>query len=386
MSDVAGAIYLVQDDKRLVEMTETPYDSEDLLQSLPADYPHLLAGEQINPGDPRRWLLVSREIPLPSDDSQVGQWSVDHLFLDQEGVPTIVEVKRSTDTRIRREVVGQVLEYAANAVVYWPVERLRDQFDLGCGQRGLDPEEEILRVLGPGADADQLWQTVQTNLQAGRVRLVFVADQVPLELERIVEFLGTQMNPAEVFAIEVRQFVGQGLRALVPRLVGGSTQRSLLSPREKRQWDEASFIQELTRRRGPASADVFRQILAWSAQHSLPPIYGSGIQEGSYIPGLRNGGIPLSLFIVYTNGGAQIQFGTMQTKPPFDDEAKRREILDLLNRVPGVSIPEDRLSKYPSIPLSALVEPASLEQFLAVFDWAIEEIRRSREVIAADSA
>jgi hypothetical protein len=28
-----------------------------------------------------------------------GRWSVDHLFLDQDAVPTIVEVKRSTDPR-----------------------------------------------------------------------------------------------------------------------------------------------------------------------------------------------------------------------------------------------------------------------------------------------
>ena len=53
---------------------------------------------------------------------------MDHLFLDQDSIPTIVEVKRSTDTRIRREVVGQLLDYAANAVVYWPVERLQAQF------------------------------------------------------------------------------------------------------------------------------------------------------------------------------------------------------------------------------------------------------------------
>jgi len=52
-------------------------------------------------------------------------WFVDHLLIDQDGIPTLVEVKRSTDTRIRREVVGQMLDYAANAVVYWPVETIK---------------------------------------------------------------------------------------------------------------------------------------------------------------------------------------------------------------------------------------------------------------------
>jgi hypothetical protein len=37
---------------------------------------------------------------------------------DAAGVPTLVEVKRSSDTRARREVVAQLLEYAANATAY----------------------------------------------------------------------------------------------------------------------------------------------------------------------------------------------------------------------------------------------------------------------------
>ena len=52
---------------------------------------------------------------IPGDEDGGGRWSLDHLFLDQDANPTLVEVKRSTDTRIRREVVGQVLDYVANA-------------------------------------------------------------------------------------------------------------------------------------------------------------------------------------------------------------------------------------------------------------------------------
>ena len=47
---------------------------------------------------------------------------LDHLFLDQDGVPTIVETKRSSDNRLRKEVVAQMLDYASNALIYLPVE------------------------------------------------------------------------------------------------------------------------------------------------------------------------------------------------------------------------------------------------------------------------
>jgi hypothetical protein len=106
-----GSIFILHDDGTLVEMKETPYDSEALLQGLLADYSNLLAGDQIDPDNPRRWLLVTREMRVSGDES-TDRGYLDHLFLDQDAVPTLVEVKRSENTQIRREVVGQMLSRA----------------------------------------------------------------------------------------------------------------------------------------------------------------------------------------------------------------------------------------------------------------------------------
>jgi hypothetical protein len=111
---VAGRVYLLKEDSKLLAMDEAPYDSESLLQKLLADHPDLLAGDQIDAEEPRRWLLVTREIAVPGEQDGAGRWSLDHLFLDQDAIPTLVEVKRSSDTRIRREVVSQMLDYRAN--------------------------------------------------------------------------------------------------------------------------------------------------------------------------------------------------------------------------------------------------------------------------------
>lgn len=213
---MSGGIYLIQGDEKLVKMEEQPYDSEDLLQKLLADYPNLLAGDQTDDTELHRFLLVSREMSLSSEEDSSGRWLVDHLFLDQDAIPTIVEVKRSSNTQIRREVVGQMLDYTANAVVYWPVESLRTQFETNRE----DPEQELAEFLESNTELEEFWQKVKTNLQAGRVRLIFVADIIPAELRRIVEFLNNQMDPAEVLAVEIRQYVGEGLQALVPRLIG----------------------------------------------------------------------------------------------------------------------------------------------------------------------
>lgn len=137
-----GGISLLRGDDELVEMHETPYEAEEVLQALIARFPSLLAGDQYTGAAPRRWLLVGREAALPDDQDAAGRWSVDHLFLDQDAVPTIVEVKRRSDTRIRREVVGQMLDYAANGVVYWPLEQLREIFLRQCERDARDPGDQ----------------------------------------------------------------------------------------------------------------------------------------------------------------------------------------------------------------------------------------------------
>jgi hypothetical protein len=162
-ADTSGGIFLIQSGGDLVEMKEQPYDTEAVLQELLAKYPNLLAGDQMDGAAPRRWLLISREMGVPSEEDGGDRWSLDHLFLDQDAIPTLIEVKRSSDTRIRREVVGQMLDYAANAVVYWPVEAIRARFEEGCRQRGADPAKEIETLLGPGGDLEGFWQRVKTT-------------------------------------------------------------------------------------------------------------------------------------------------------------------------------------------------------------------------------
>lgn len=371
-----AGIFLLQDNGNLVEMRQQVYNSESLLQELLAQYPRLLAGDQIDPNAPRRWLLVSREMPLATNADGAGRWAIDHLFLDQDAIPTIVEVKRSTDTRIRREVIGQMLDYAANAVLYWPVEAIRTTFETTCRQRGDDPDQELRNLLGGEADPAQFWQGVKTNLQAGKVRLVFVADIIPQELRRVVEFLNGQMDPAEVLAIEIRQYVGQNLKTLVPRVVGqtaNAEQKKTAGDADIRQWDEDGFFQELTARKGDEAAHVARQILDWAKAHGLRIWFGKGKKDGSFFPLLDYKGTTYWLMAVWTYGRVDIQFQYMAG--PFATDAGRLAVLQRLNAIPGLTLAANTITRRPSIPLQTLAEPSRIQQFLAVFDWMISEIK-----------
>ena len=215
-------IYTSAGDGKLEALVETRFSTEDELQTLIAEHPELLDGEQIRPGDARRWILVTREKGIAASAGEGARWSVDHLIIDQDAVPTLAEVKRGSNPEIRRTIVGQLLEYAAHASETWTGEELRDMFKRQSEARGRDADAELAALLQPDGDpdADEFWEDVSTNLAAKRLRLLFVADFIPDPLARVVEFLNAQMPNIEVLAVEIKRFHGTSAQTLVPRVIG----------------------------------------------------------------------------------------------------------------------------------------------------------------------
>jgi hypothetical protein len=184
------------------------------------------------------------------------------------------------------------------------------------------------------------------------------------------------MDPAEVLAIEVKHFVGENLKTLVPRVVGQTetARRKKGGARsESRQWDESSFFLDLSQRRGEPE-EVARRLLEWANQHGLRVWWGQGKKDGSFFPSYINRFGQHLLFSVWTYGTIEIQFQHMKN-PPFTDEAKRKELAQRLAPIEGVSIPEFAQSKRPSFKLGKLIGSGNLEKFLAAFDWMLSEIK-----------
>ena len=96
-----SGFFSIGNDGNLNDVSEVAFPTEDALQELVAKYPRLLSGDEGTPNDMTEWLFIAREVGIPSQEGEADRWSVDHLFLDREGVPTLVEVKRSPDSRIR---------------------------------------------------------------------------------------------------------------------------------------------------------------------------------------------------------------------------------------------------------------------------------------------
>lgn len=238
---MAERIYTRDEQGKLEPLGEADFSSEDDLQVLLAEHPELIDGERIRPDDPRRWILIKREKGIAKTPDAGDHWALDLLLIDQDGIPTLVEVKRGSNSEIRRKVVGQMLEYAAHATVSWSAGNIRRDFE----ERTDDPDAALRVLLGEDPDTEAFWESVRLNLSAKRIRLLFLADRIPSELERIVTFLNQQMQNVEVLAVEIKQFSGETTQTLVPRVIG-LTAAAPSKSASRPKLDRKSFLAEFT--------------------------------------------------------------------------------------------------------------------------------------------
>jgi hypothetical protein len=188
-----------------------------------------------------------------------------------------------------------------------------------------------------------------------------------------------------VLAIEVKQFVGENLKTLVPRVLGQTEvarKKKVVGSGETRQWDEPSFIDALLERRGEQEEAAARRLLEWAKQRGLRVWWGQGTKDGSFLIVYDNKFGKNRLFSVWTSGPVELQFQHMSLSP-FSDAEKRKELARRLCEIQGVSIPEAALTRRPSFKLSVLTGAGSLERFLAAFDWVLSEIKKVENEQAA---
>lgn len=81
--------------------------------------------------------------------------------------PATAKTRSRSDTRARREVVAQMLDYAANGSVFWIPGQLRRWFEGDDRQAAM---EQLMGLLDqadqdPDTVTDAFWQAVGTNLR-----------------------------------------------------------------------------------------------------------------------------------------------------------------------------------------------------------------------------
>jgi hypothetical protein len=349
-------IYTVDAAGTLTAMRPSEPKSEDFMQKLVAAHPELISDED------GALLLIRREQPIADREDGSGRWSLDHLFVTRSGVPVLVELKRAVDTRLRREVIGQMLDYAANGTAYWQGGRIAESFAATMVEQGRDADVELATFLGVGGDPQQFWEQVDANFAAGRIKMVFVADTIPRELARIVEFLNEQMK-ADVRAVELSWFESEGgVTALTPRIIGETERaqtekaaRSALPPIGREAW-----IEEHLAKFGSATVDAaeaYVRVVEEAGGHAEVTTAQGSIVAVFDLP--NDVLFPIGL---NRNGKGMVQFSLsyLMSRPAFASEEVRQSLYDQLVNIVG-PLSTTKLSGFPAFSALKFNEPAVQE-------------------------
>lgn len=344
-----ASVYFMRNDGTTTSMDRIRCKNEDLeLQRVLEHNADLLPGDQIDPDNPRRWLLVKREMPVPDPSTGADRWSIDFMFADQDAIPTFVECKRFADTRARREVVGQMLEYAANGHHYWDKDSLRD-FARESAMRRESDLDAVVSALQPstGISTDAYFDRLQQNLREGQLRIVFFLEESSMELRSVVDFLNKQMERSEVLLVEARQYEFDGTRIVVPTLFGYTEEARLVkrtvtvnTAASRKKWDRCLYFSDAQSRLAPDELIAMERFLDQSLALGYQVSWGSGSLTGSY--NLKAPNVcPRSLLSVFSNGRLQINFGWL---PSDTSRLLRTKVAESI----GLHVPPEDGEQYPS--------------------------------------
>jgi len=369
-----GDVYTIGEDGSTEPMDRIHCKNEDReLQLLLEKNPDLLPGDQISPQDPRRWLLVKREMPVPDPSSGVDRWSIDFFFVDQEATPTFVECKRFNDTRARREVVGQVFEYAANGHYYWTKDELREYAEETAEGKDIPLEDALESIVPEDSGVDAFFERVEDNLREGQIRIVFFLEESPMELRSVVDFLNKQMERSEVLPVEARQFSHGGVKVVVPTLFGYTEQAravkrwvTVTTPGARKRWDKRLFFEDANERLEDKHVAALQKLLAFGESDATGISWGTGKVSGSFTPKWAQLGGE-GVFSAFSNGRIWINFGGLGDYPRF-----RKNLKNALDRVPGFNLPDDYEGKWPTVAI--VLWAPSVDAFIQTVQSLLETL------------
>ena len=165
---------------------------EATLRDMIADHPSMLPVHDLDPSY-GRLITVTKELSI------LGVGSVDILLMDEHGRLVVVECKLWRNPQARREVVGQILDYARE-ISRFGYEDLQRQVSIATKRQGNVLYALVREAGGTLSEADFV-DRVTRDLTAGRFLLLVVGDGISEGTRRIGEYLRDQPGLAFTFGL-----------------------------------------------------------------------------------------------------------------------------------------------------------------------------------------
>lgn len=302
------------------EPTGSGYESEAALQVILFAHPSLIPGV----GD---GAVACREFQSTAGPADI-------LVVDGEGALTVVECKLASNPQVRREVIGQVLDYASR-LWQMPIdefERLWRRAD----REGRSPFTEL------DDDEGRIRSAVQDNLNAGRMNLVLAVDQLNDDLRRIVEFFNTITAPnTGIIVVEFKRVFDSdvGIEILIPNSYGKElVEAKSIAERTWRPAWSATEYQEWCDANDPAGSDVIRALIARAKEVGFELVGGSAATPSLLfhlsVPG-QGRVVPIALYTSRDRGALiEVRFVELPNSPGYEER-----LASSIEHIPNIPIP-----------------------------------------------
>lgn len=184
---------------------------EAFIQALVHEHPGSLPIAEIDPvfvGP----VPICRELNTPAG-------AIDNFMITPSGLPVLVECKLWRNPEGRREVVGQILDYAKE-LSRWSSSDLQREVSRRLKRDG-NPLLELVRAVAPDVDEVAFNDAVTTNLRRGRFLLLIVGDGIREGVEAIAEYLQAHAGlhfSLGLVELPIYELPGGG-RLVVPRVL-----------------------------------------------------------------------------------------------------------------------------------------------------------------------
>jgi hypothetical protein len=190
--------------------------SEAYIQALVHKHPACLPIAKIDP-------MFSGPVPICTELNTPPAGAIDNFMVTPSGLPVLVECKLWRNPEARREVVGQILDYA-KVLSRWSSSDLQREVCRRLNRDG-NPMLDMVRQADPQVDERQFNDALTANLRRGRFLLLIVGDGIREGVEAIAEYL--QMHAGLHFSLGLVEMpiyeMSNGDRLVAPRVLARTT-------------------------------------------------------------------------------------------------------------------------------------------------------------------
>ena len=280
-----------------------------------------------------------------------GCGSIDILAFNRYGDIGIVQCKLAYNQEIRREVIGQILEYAAylNKLDYMALDSVFQK----KGKSLEDLVNEKAKNDDPEWKNPDFQKSVGENLREGNYTLVIAVDEMNDNLMTTIDFINTcKLQNISINVLEMNYRSSGDIEILVPHLFGASKPKDVVSS-QRRIWNETDLFIQAKEKASPNGYELIKKLFAFTKENNDHISWGTGGNSGSFTFQLNADGKLTSVFNIYTSGNIYISCGDISRK--IKNQKVRDDFRKALSQISALKDIDKKAAQNPKYDIESLM-------------------------------